>query len=194
MIDLYTWKSPNGRRPIVMLEETGLPYKLITVDPYGEFSKSAEYKKFSPGGKVPCLVDPEGPEGKQLALMESSAILLYLAEKTGKFGGTGPANRWDVMRWLFYISTNVNVTFSCFRDAPALEKPLRSMMTTLDTHLASNEYFAGAYSIADMAGILRFTNYAFDAIPLSEYPNIVRWRDQLMDRPAVKHAHTVQIA
>lgn len=193
MYELYAWKSPNGRRPIVMLEECGLPYKTITVDPYGAFAKSDEYRKISPGAKVPCLVDPEGPDGKPLALMESSAILMYLADKTGKFNGTSKSNHWDVVRWVFFHSTNVNVTFSCYTHAPVLEKQIKSLLDVLNRHLADNEYFAGDYSIADMAGILRFTSFSYETLNLNDYPNIVRWRDQLLKRPAVKVAHEIKL-
>ncbi len=194
MIELYTWKSPNGRRPIVMLEECGLEYKMITVDPYGDFSNSPEYRKISPGGKVPVIVDPDGPGGQPLALMESSAILLYLAEKTGKFLGRNERERWDVLRWVFFNATNLAVTLSCFKDAPNLEPQVRSVLDSINTHLGNNEYYAGDYSIADMVAILRFTNFSYEGLELADYPNIVRWRDQLMQRPAVRHGHEVVIS
>ena len=87
MIDLYSWKSANGRRPIIMLEECGIPYRLIPIDPHGGDNRKPDYLKISPGGKVPCLVDPDAEGGEPIHLMESSAILLYLAEKTGQFNG-----------------------------------------------------------------------------------------------------------
>ena len=88
MIDLYSWKSANGRRPIIILEETRTPYKLIPIDPHSGKNKESEYLKISPGGKVPCMVDPDGPGGTPVQLMESAAILEYIGEKTGMFIGS----------------------------------------------------------------------------------------------------------
>ena len=194
MIDLYTWKTTNGRRPIIMLEETGTPYRIIPINIHDGSSRTAEYLKISPAGKVPCLVDPDGPDGASLHLMESAAILMYLAEKAGGgYIGTSPRNRWEVMRWVFFHATNVAITFSALNRAPVLESRCRDLLEAMNTHLADNEYFAGDYSIADMVPISRFWGFKFDAIDLGEYPNVVRWRDQLVTRPAIRHAMEVPI-
>ena len=153
MIDLYAWKSANGRRPIIMLEETATPYRLIPIDPHGGDNRKPEYLKISPGGKVPCLVDPDKIEGTPIHLISFSAL---------------------------------NVT----RD---LEKQCRDLLAVLDNHLATHDYFAGDYSIADMMSIGRFGAFGFDFIDLNDYPNLCRWRDRVLERPAVRKAMDMPI-
>jgi len=186
MIDLYAWKSANGRRPIIILEETNTPYNLISIDPHSGKNKEPEYLKLSPGGKVPCIVDPNGPDGAPIHLMESAAILEYIAGKTGQFLGTNTQNKWEVKQWLFYLATNVSVSFSNLNHAPNLEKQCRFLLEAINSHLSTNEYFAGEYSIADMMAIGRFGAFGFDFINLNEYPDLVRWIDVMMTKPAVK--------
>ena len=194
MIDLYAWKSANGRRPIIMLEETSTPYNLIPIDPHGGENKKPDYLKISPGGKVPCMVDPNGNFGKPVHLMESAAILLYLAEKTGQFLGNSGDENWNVRQWLFYLATNVSISFSNLNHTRELENQCRELLEILDNHLATNKFFAGDYSIADMMVIGRFGDFRFDFIDLKEYSNLIRWRDQLMARPAVKKAIEMPIS
>ena len=188
MIDLYAWTSANGRRPIIMLEETGTPYRITPIDPHSEAKNAPEYRKISPGGKVPCLVDPDGPGGEPIHLMESSAILLYLAEKTGQFIGSDAAARWDVLQWLAYLATNVSISFSALNVTREMEEQCRKLLGEMDKHLAGHDYFAGDYSIADMMAIGRFGDFRFDYIDLNEFPNVCRWRDRMMERPAVRKA------
>lgn len=193
MIDLYAWKSANGRRPIIMLEETATPYRLIAIDPHGGDNRKPEYLKISPGGKVPCLVDPDTAEGVPIHLMESSAILLYLAEKTGQFNGTTEVERWEVRQWLMYQATNVAISFSALNVTRDMEKQCRDLLAVLDAHLATRDYFAGGYSIADMMSIGRFGAFGFDFIDLNEYPNLCRWRDRVLERPSVRKAMDMPI-
>ncbi len=193
MIDLYAWTSANGRRPLIMLEETGTPYRITAIDPHSEAKNTPDYRKISPGGKVPCLVDPDGPGGSAIHLMESSAILMYLGDKTGQFMGTDAANRWDVLQWLMYQATNVAISFSALNVTRDMEQQCRDLLDVLNNHLADYDYFAGDYSIADMMSIGRFGAFKFDYIDLDDYPNICRWRDRLMDRPAVRKATEMAI-
>ncbi|MGB0577453.1 MAG: glutathione S-transferase family protein [Alphaproteobacteria bacterium] len=193
MIDLYSWKSANGRRPIIILEETGTPYNLIPIDPHGGKNKEPDYLKISPGGKVPCMVDPDGPGGLPIHIMESAAILEYLAEKTGQFMGSDEASKWAVKQWLYYLATNVSVSFSNLNHAHDLEGQCRELLDSVNNHLAENEYFAGDYSIADMMVIGRFGAFGFDFINLKDYPNLVRWVDMMMARPAVKRSMEIPI-
>jgi len=193
MIDLYSWKSANGRRPIIILEETDTPYRLIPIDPHGDKNKEAEYLKISPGGKVPCMVDPDGPGGQPIHIMESAAILEYLAEKTGQFGGSDTADKWVVKQWLYYLATNVSVSFSNLNHARDLEGQCRNLLEPMNKHLANNEYFACEYSIADMMVIGRFGEFSFDFIDLNDYPNLVRWVDLMMTRPAIKKSMEIPI-
>ena len=193
MIDLYAWTSANGRRPIIMLEETGTPYRITPIDPHSEAKNAPDYRKISPGGKVPCLVDPDGPGGAPIHLMESGAILMYLGDKTGQFMGAGPAGRWDVLQWLMYQATNVAISFSALNVTRDMEQQCRTLLDVLNNHLADNDYFAGEYSIADMMSIGRIGDFKFDYIDLDEYPNLCHWRDRLMDRPAVRKAMEMKI-
>ena len=193
MIDLYSWKSANGRRPIIILEETATPYKLIPIDPHSGKNKESEYLKISPGGKVPCMVDPDGPGGTPVHLMESAAILEYIGEKTGMFIGSDIEKKWAVKQWLYYLATNVSVSFSNLNHARDLEEQCRNLLDSIDNHLAENKYFAGEYSIADMMVIGRFGAFGFDFINLNDYPNLVRWVDLMMARPAVKKSMEITI-
>ena len=193
MIDLYSWKSANGRRPIIILEETGTPYKLIPIDPHSGKNKESEYLKISPGGKVPCMVDPDGPGGTPVHLMEAAAILEYIGEKTGMFIGSDTEKKWAVKQWLYYLATNVSVSFSNLNHARDLEEQCRNLLDSIDNHLAENKYFAGEYSIADMMVIGRFGAFGFDFINLNDYPNLVRWVDLMMARPAVKKSMEITI-
>lgn len=193
MIDLYAWTTANGRRPIIMLEETGTPYRLTPIDPHGEEKNTPEYRRISPGGKVPCLVDPDGPGGRPIHLMESSAILMYLADKTGRFMGGDAAGRWNVLQWLMYLATNVSIGFSALNVSREMEPRCRDLLDVVDGHLAGHDYFADEYSIADMMVIGRFGNFRFNFIDLGDYPNLCRWRDRLMERPAVRKAAEMKI-
>ena len=193
MIDLYGWTSANGRRPIIMLEETGTPYRITVIDPHSEAKNAPAYRKISPGGKVPCLVDPDGPGGAPVHLMESSAILMYLGDKTGRFMGNDATGRWDVLQWLMYLATNVSISFSALNVTRDMEQQCRNLLDVMNDHLARNDYFAGDYSIADMMAIGRFGKFGFDYIDLDDYPNVCRWRDRLMERPAVQKATEMAI-
>jgi len=193
MIDLYAWKSANGRRPLIMLEETGTPYNITAIDPHGPESKAPEYLAISPGGKVPCLVEPDAEGGEPITIMESSAILLYLAEKTGQFGGDTPRRRWEVNQWLLYGATNVAISFSALNVSRDMEDQCRTLLAVLERRLGEVDYFAGEYSIADMMSIGRFGDFRFDFIDLNEFPNLCRWRDRMLARPAVKKAMEMKI-
>lgn len=193
MIDLYAWTSANGRRPIIMLEETGTPYRITAIDPHSEAKNAPDYRAISPGGKVPCLVDPDGPGGAPIHLMESSAILTYLGDKTGQFMGGDDRARWDVLQWLAYLATNVSISFSALNVTREMEPQCRKLLGEMEKHLSSNDYFAGDYSIADMMAIGRFAAFRFDYIDLNDFPGVCRWRDRLMDRPAVRKATEMAI-
>jgi glutathione S-transferase len=119
---------------------------------------------------------------------------MYLGEKAGQYLGTGARNRWEVTRWVFFHATNVAITFSAFNRAPVLESRCRDLLEAMNTHLADHEFFAGNYSVADMVPITRFWDFKFDAFDLDDYPHIQRWRAQLVERPAVRHAMEVSIA
>jgi len=200
MIDCYTWTTDNGYKPRMMLEETGLPHKIIPVNLGQKAQMAADFMKISPGHKIPAIVDNDGPGGTRVTLCESGAILKYLAEKSGKFYPTDPAARVKVDQWLFYGSATFTTLAQQFghwtirspvKAPPAqqhYEANLRDMLSTLDGHLASNEYFGGAYSIADMTMYSDVHIHGVRDIGLKEYPNVQRWHDAIEARPAVQRA------
>src|SRR5258708_21894640 len=163
MIDLYTWGTPNGRKVSIMLEETGLPYRVHKVDISKNEQFKPEFLALNPNSKIPAIVDQEGPGGKPLPLFESGAILIYLAEKTGKLLPTDPAARYTVLQWLMFQMGGVGPMFGqvhhFLRAAPepvpyAIErygKETRRLYGVLDVQLGKAAYLAGEYSIADIA-------------------------------------------
>ena len=201
MIDCYTWTTDNGYKPRMMLEETGLPHKIIPVNIREKAQMSPEFMKISPGHKIPAIVDHDGPGGATVTLCESGAILKYLAEKSGKFYPSDAAARVKVDQWLFYGSatfTTLAQQFGhlggaqrrrrCRRRKKHYDTELRDMLGILDRHLASNEYFGGAYSIADMTMYSDVHLHGVKDIGLEDYPNLKRWHDAIEARPAIQRA------
>jgi GSH-dependent disulfide-bond oxidoreductase len=197
MIDLYTWTTPNGRKVSIMLEECGLPYRAhkINIGTNAE-QFTPEYLKINPNGKIPSIVDPDGPGGKPINMMESGAILIYLADKTGKFF---PQNRkYEVLQWLMFQMGGVGPMFGQahhFMRAKKDEIPYGSerygneakrLYGVMDKHLGKNDYFAGTeYSIADMAIYPWVARFEWHRVDLAGFPSVKRWFDRLGARPAV---------
>jgi len=160
VIDCHTWTTDNGYKPRMMLEETGLAHRIVPVNLLQKAQMTPEFLKLSPGHKIPAIVDHDGPGGATVTLCESGAILKYLGEKSGKFYPTDPVARAKVDQWLFYGSATFTTLAQQFghwvvrnpeKVPPAQQHytaVLRDMLGTLDRHLAANEYFAGAYSVA----------------------------------------------
>jgi len=196
MIELYTWTTPNGRKVSIMLEECGLPYRAHKIN-IGTNSEqfTPEYLKINPNGKIPSIVDPDGPDGKPIAMMESGAILIYLAEKTGKF--FSQKNRYQILQWLMFQMGGVGPMFGQahhFMRAKKDEIPYGSerygteakrLYGVMNRHLASHEHFADEYSIADMAIYPWVARHEWHRVELAEFPNVKRWYDALGARPAV---------
>jgi GST-like protein len=184
----------------MMLEETGLPHKIIPVNIREKKQMTPEFMAISPGHKIPAIVDPDGPGGTTVKLCESGAIFKYLAEKSGKFYPSDPAARIKVDQWLFYGSATFTTWSQQFghwvvrnpeKVPPAMkhyDTLLRDMLGVLDGHLASNEYVAGAYSIADMSMYPDVHLHGVKDIGLDTYPNVKRWHDAIEARPAIKRA------
>jgi GSH-dependent disulfide-bond oxidoreductase len=197
MIDCYTWTTDNGYKPRMMLEETGLPYRINIRE---KAQMSPEFMKISPGHKIPAIVDHEGPSGTTVTLCESGAILKYLAEKSGKFYPNDRLARVKVDQWLFYGSatfTTLAQQFGHWVVRSPLKVPqaqehytanLRDMLSILDRHLASSEYFGGTYSIADMTMYSDVHLHGVKDIGLTDYPNLKRWHDAIEARPAIQRA------
>src|ERR671918_2552152 len=164
MIELYTWSTPNGRKVSIMLEECGLPYNVHKVNIGTNTEQFApEYLKINPNGKIPSIVDPDGPGGKPIAMMESGAILIYLAGKTGKFLPRAARGKYDALQWLMFQMGGVGPMFGQahhFMRAKKDEIPYgterygneaKRLYGVMDKHLSKNDHFASEYSIADMA-------------------------------------------
>jgi len=189
MIDLYAWTTTNGRRAIIMAEESGLPFNLHPVNIQKGEQKTPEYEKITPYRKIPALIDSDGPGGKPATLFESVAICFYLAEKAGKFLGSA-AERPDVLKWSMFHATNVLCTVGNLGriNDPSIEAGAKVQLAVMDKHLATNEYFAGSYSIADIIPYTRIAGIKHETVKVSDYPNVAKWLERVGSRPAVKKA------
>jgi len=189
MIDLYAWGTTNGRRALVMAEEAGLPFTLHQIDIHKGEQKTPAYERINPHRKIPALVDSQGPGDKPAIVFESVAICFYLAEKAGGFLGT-PADRPNVLKWSMFHATNVLPTMTLLKrlDDAALEKSCEGQLDTMNRHLAGRDWFAEAYSIADIIPFTRINGLAHERIRVSSYPNVAKWLERVAARPAVKKA------
>jgi len=199
-IELYSWATPNGHKIHIMLEECGLPYNVHAVDIGAGDQFEPEFLRISPNNKIPAMVDPEGPDGKPLALFESGAMLLYLAGKTGRFLPQDTRGKYVAMQWLMFQMGGVGPMFGQahhFRNY-AKEKieyainrytnEAKRLYGVMDTRLGEVPYFAGEYSIADMAIFPWTRSHANQGVDLADYPNVKRWFDAISARPAVERA------
>jgi len=197
-IELYTWKTPNGRKVSIALEELGLPYAVHPVDLGKREQFEPAFVKISPYSKIPALVDPDGPDGAPIGLFESGAILIYLAEKTGRLLPIAARPRLEVLQWLMWQMGNfgpmLGQAHHFRRHAKekipyAIERYTKEagrLYNVLDRHLAEAEFLAGgAYSIADIATYPWVARHPWHAVELADYPNVRRWYDLLGARPAV---------
>ena len=202
MIDLYTWTTPNGRKVSIMLEETGLPYTVHPVNIGKGRQFAPDYLKINPNGKIPSLVDSAGPDGRPIALMESGAILIYLARKTGRFLPSGRAE-YDVLQWLMFQMGGVGPMFgqthhflrAAKEQVPyAIERYTREtqrLYGVLDEQLRAHEYLAGDYSIADIATYPWVARYEWHKTDLARFPGVLRWFEAISARPAVQRGMKV---
>ncbi|MEI7968873.1 MAG: glutathione S-transferase N-terminal domain-containing protein [Betaproteobacteria bacterium] len=203
MIDLYTWGTPNGRKVSIMLEECALPYRTHPVDigKRGQFDPA--FLAICPNGKIPAVVDDDGPDGEPFALFESGAILVYLAGKTGRFLPEKPRQRWEVLQWLMFqmggVGPMLGQAHHFLRAAPepvpyAIDRytqEARRLYGVLDQHLAKHEFLADEYSIADMATFPWIARHSWHRIDLDGFPNVQRWFLKIGARPAVVAGMTV---
>ena len=198
MIDLYTWSSPNGSKVQIMLEETGLDFELHPVNlGEGEQNKS-DYLAINPNGKIPAIVDRDGPGGDEVTVFESGAILLYLAEKSGKYLPEDPAGRWRVTSWLMFQMAGIGPSLAqagyFLNRAPepvphAVERSINEaerLYGVVDRRLAEAEFLAGDYSIADIACYPWMRNHQRFGLDIADYPNVGRWLETIGARPAVQ--------
>ncbi len=201
MIELYSWATPNGHKVHIMLEETGLPYRVHGVNIRTGDQFKAEFLAVSPNNRIPAIVDPDGPDGKPLSLFESGAILLYLASKTGKFLPQDLTLRWKCTQWLMWQMGGVGPMFgqaNHFRRYAkdkieyAIERytnEANRLTHVLDKQLAQTRYVScDEYTIADMAIFPWIRNADQRGINMDEYPHAKRWFDAINARPAVQRA------
>jgi GSH-dependent disulfide-bond oxidoreductase len=189
MIELYSWGTTNGRRGLLMAEESGVPFTLHQIDIHKGDQKTAAYEKLNPYRKIPALVDPEGPGGKPAIVFESVAICFYLAEKVGRFLGS-PADHPNVLKWSMFHATNVLWTLGRLRegDNPKLEQSAKNQLDAMNRHLAGRDWFAQEYSIADIIPFTRIKGLDHERVHVSDYPNVAAWLDRVGARPAVQKA------
>jgi GSH-dependent disulfide-bond oxidoreductase len=204
MIDLYYWPTPNGHKVTIFLEETGLEYRIVPINIRKGEQFAPEFLKISPNNRMPAIVDTDGPGGKPFSLFESGAILLYLAEKTGKLMPSETRARYRVIEWLMFQMANVGPMLGQaghFRNAAPEKIPYaierytnesRRLFNVLDRRLAEVPFVAGEYSIADIA-TYPWVVAALKAQPeqLDTRPNLKRWIDALAARPAVQKGMAV---
>jgi GSH-dependent disulfide-bond oxidoreductase len=195
MIELYTAATPNGWKASICLEEMGLPYEVHAIDLGKNEQKLPAFLKLNPNGRIPAIVDTD--EGN-LAVFESGAIMLYLAEKTGRFIGTDTASRSRVIQWLMFQMGGVgpmmgqaNVFYRYFPEKlqPAIDRyqgEVRRLLTVLDGHLAGHEYLAGDYSIADMANFSWVSTAYWSGVSTEGLEHLQRWQQCIAARPAVQ--------
>ncbi|MSP88820.1 MAG: glutathione S-transferase family protein [Alphaproteobacteria bacterium] len=200
MIDLYFWPTPNGYKISIFLEEAGMPYKVIPVDIGAGDQFKPEFLKISPNNRMPAIVDHDGPGGKPISVFESGAILMYLAEKTGKFWLKEPAARWRTVEWVMFQMGGIGPMFGQnghFRNyAPekipyALDRysnETKRLYGVVDRQLKDNAFVAGDYSIADMAIWPWMRMPDRHGVEIDDFPNVKRWRAAIDARPAVKKA------
>jgi GST-like protein len=202
MIDFYGLTSPNVQKIFIMLEETGLPYNFKAVDVWASAQHSPEFAKLNPNKKIPTIVDSEGPGGKPYTVFESGAILMYLAEKTGKFIPHDPVKRYDTLQWLVVQVANVGpmsgqvVHFSRFA-GPGQDYAISRYRTVLnklydiyEERLSTRPYVIGdEYTIADIAAFPWLRNVELLGIDLAKRPHVKAWIDKLNARDAVKRAY-----
>jgi GST-like protein len=203
MIDLYTWTTPNGRKVSIMLEELGLPYNTHAINIGKNDQFTPEFIAINPNSKIPAIVDNDGPDGKPLAIMESGAILIYLADKSGKLLPSSPRGRSVALQWLMFQMGGVGPMFgqvhhflrAAKEPVPyAIErytKETRRLYGVLDERLKDREYLADEYSIADIATYPWTARYEWHKTRLEDFPHVKRWFDAISARPAVQRGMKV---
>ena len=203
MIDLYTWTTPNGRKVSIMLEELALAYRVHPINiGQGEQFKP-EYVKINPNSKIPSIVDPEGPDGRPVTMMESGAILIYLAGKTGKLLPASVRDRYVALQWLMFQMGGVGPIFGQVHHfLRAAKEPVpyaiarytketRRLYGVLNDRLKDRAFLADGYSVADIATYPWVARYEWHKTDLNDFPHVKRWFDAISARPAVQKGMNV---
>jgi GST-like protein len=199
MIDLYTWTTPNGRKVSIALEELGLPYKAHPIDISKDEQFAPAFLKISPNNRIPAIIDNDNG----MSLFESGAILIYLADKTGKLMPKDGEGRYRVIEWLMWQMGGVGpmlgqvhhfVKYNKGKSAYAEErysKEAQRLYGVLDRRLEGREFLAGDYSIADIATWPWISRFEWQEIDLAKFPNVKRWYTAIASRPAVQRGYKV---
>ncbi len=199
MIDLYTWTTPNGRKVSIALEELGLPYKAHAIDISKDEQFAPAFLKISPNNRIPAIIDNDNG----MSLFESGAILIYLADKTGKLLPKQGEDRYRVIEWLMWQMGGPGpmlgqvhhfVKYNKGKSAYAEErysKEAQRLYDVLDRRLDGRDFVAGDYSIADIAIWPWISRFEWQEIDLAKFPNVKRWYTMIANRPAVQRGYKV---
>ncbi len=202
MIDLYTWATPNGRKISIALEELGIPYTVHPVNIFEGQQNEPEFAAISPNRKIPAIVDRE----TGIQLMESGAILLYLADKTGRLMSCKKRQYWEIVEWLMWQMAGLGpmlgqvhhfIRFNKGKSVYAEERYLqeaRRLYGVLDRRLAERPYIVGdEYSIADISAWPWVSRFEFQTIDLAEFPHVLDWYVRIAQRPAVQAGYSIPV-
>jgi GSH-dependent disulfide-bond oxidoreductase len=198
VIDVHTWSTPNGWKIPIMLEECGLPYRVVPVNIGKGEQMAPDFLAISPNNKIPAIVDPEGPGGQPISVFESGAILQYLGRKTGCLYPADERARVAVDEWLFWqvsgfgpmlgqahhfrIYAKEKIPYAVDR----YTEEAKRLFGVLDRRLDGREYMAGEYSIADIATLTWAKFHDKQGVDIAQFPNVGRWIEALLARPAVQ--------
>jgi GSH-dependent disulfide-bond oxidoreductase len=203
LLELYFMPSPNTWKVSIMLEECELAYRLVPVNVMEGEQHRAEFVKISPNGRIPAIVDTDGPN-ERLPIFESGAILLYLAEKTGRFLPAGGAPRYEALQWLFWqvsglgpMAGQAHVFRQAKEPVPAAieryNKEVARLYAVLDRQLTGRDFIAGDYGVADISCFGWVWFHHMHGQDLTVYPNIQEWFDRLSARPAVQRGKALAL-
>ena len=205
-IELFAFDTPNGRKISVALEEMALAYTVRIVDIGKDQQSAPEFLKISPNGKIPAILDPDGPDGKPISVFESGAILIYLGEKTGRFWPRSLAARVPVLEWLMFqhggfgpipgqVHHFLQVGDERDRRYPLerYKKETRRLYGVMDRRLSAQEFFADEVSIADFAILGWAWRHERHQVDLHDFPHVRRWYDTMMARPGVIRGFAVAL-
>ena len=204
-IQLYSLNTPNGVKASIMLEETGLPYEPHLVDIGDDETWTEEFLSLNPNGKIPAIIDPDGPGGRPLGLFESGAILLYLADKSGKFIPADPARRWETIQWVFFQMAAIGPMFGQvgflhkfagreIEDKRPLQRYVaesKRLLGVLEKRLDGRDWILDEYGIADIATLGWVRNLvdfygAGELVEFDRFGNVANWLERGLARPAVQ--------
>ncbi len=203
MIDLYTWGTPNGRKVSIMLEECELPYRTHAIDIGKGDQHGADFVAINPNGRIPAIVDDNGPDGLPFNLFESGAILLYLAKKAGRLLPRDERRQFETLQWLMFQMGGVGPMFGqahhFLRAAPEpvpygierYSRETRRLYAVMDGHLKKHDFLADEYSVADVATYPWVARHEWHKVALEDFPAVKRWFETIGARPAVQRGMAV---